>query len=387
MSSVRAGRTVLVLGGGVGGVVAATRLRQLLPRRDRVVLIARERQHLFQPSLLWLAVGRRRPEQIQRPLARLRRKGIEVLTGEIGELAPEARRVRVNGTELTGDAVIVSLGADLAADAVPGLADAGHNLYTLAGALGVRSALERFRGGRVIVVTAAPAYKCPAAPYEAAMLLQDHLKRRGMGAATVEVFAAEPGPMGTAGPDVSAAVRGMIESRGIAYHPDHQLERADPAGRRLHFSGGASTEYDLLVYVPPHRAPAVVQRAGLLGASGWIPVEAHTLQTEAPGIFAIGDVTGIAIPSGKSLPKAGVFAHREAEVVAENLAREWSGRTPERAFDGVGACFIEVGAGRAGYGAGNFYAAPAPVMRLQAPTRYRHLGKVLFEKRWLWGWL
>lgn len=387
MSSVPKGRTVLVLGGGVGGVVAATRLRQLLPRRDRVVLIDRERQHLFQPSLLWLAVGRRRPEQIQRPLARLQRKGIEVLIGEIGELAPEARRARVNGTELTGDAVIVSLGADLAADAVPGLADAGHNLYTLAGALGVWRALERFRGGRVVVVTATPAYKCPAAPYEAAMLLQDQLKRRGMGAATVEVFAAEPGPMGTAGPDVSAAVRGMIEARGIAYHPDHQLESADPAARRLHFRGGASTEYDLLVYVPPHRAPAVVQRAGLLGAAGWIPVDAHTLQTGAPGVFAIGDVTSIAIPSGKSLPKAGVFAHREAEVVAENLAREWSGRTAERAFDGVGACFIEAGAGRAGYGAGNFYAAPAPVMRLQAPTRLRHLGKVLFEKRWLWGWL
>jgi sulfide:quinone oxidoreductase len=350
-----------------------------------VVLIDRERQHLFQPSLLWLAVGRRRPEQIQRPLARLQRKGIEVLTGEIGALAPETRGIRVNGTELTGDAVVISLGADLATDAVPGLADAGHNLYTLAGAQGAWRALQRFRGGRVVVVTATPAYKCPAAPYEAAMLLQDLLQRRGVGVATVEVFAAEPGPMGTAGPAVSAAVSGMIETRGIGYHPDHQLERADPAARRLHFRGGASTEYDLLIYVPPHRAPTVVQRAGLLGAGGWIPVDAHTLRTEAPGIFAIGDVTGIPIPSGKALPKAGVFAHREAEVVAENLAREWSGRAPERAFDGVGACFIEAGAGRAGYGAGDFYAAPAPVMRLQAPTRYWHLGKVLYEKRWLWG--
>jgi sulfide:quinone oxidoreductase len=219
------------------------------------------------------------------------------------------------------------------------------------------------------------------------MLLQDQLKRRSVGAAAVAIFAAEPGPMATAGADVSAAVRGMVEARGIAYHPDHQLERVDPAARRLHFKGGVSADYDLLVYVPPHRAPAVLQRAGLLGASGWIPVDAHTLQTDAPGIFAIGDVTGIPIPSGKALPKAGVFAHREAEVVAENLASEWSGRAPERAFDGVGACFIEAGSGQAGYGSGNFYAAPTPVMRLQAPTRYRHLGKVLFEKRWLWGWL
>jgi sulfide:quinone oxidoreductase len=351
-----------------------------------VVLVDRERQHLFQPSLLWLAVGRRRPEQIQRPLERLRRRGIEVLTGEVADFSPEARRVRVNGSEITGDAVIVALGADLAPDAVPGLADAGHNLYTLAGALGVRRALEHFRGGRVVVLTAAPAYKCPAAPYEAAMLLQDHLQRRNGGTTTVEIFAAEPGPMGTAGPDVSAAVRGMVEARGIAYHPDHQLEAVDPAARTLRFKDGSSTDYDLLIYVPPHRSPAVVRQAGLLGASGWIPVHSRSLQTEVPGVFAIGDVAGIPIPSGKALPKAGVFAHREAEVVAENLAAEWAGRIPERAFDGVGACFIETGSGRAGYGSGNFYASPAPAMQLHPPSRYRHLGKVLFEKRWLWQW-
>jgi len=382
----RQDRTVLVLGGGVGGVVAATQLRQRLPRGDRVVLIDRERQHLFQSSLLWLAVGQRRPERIQRPLARLQRKGIEVVTGDVTELDPGARRVRVNGTSLTGDAVIVSLGADLAPDLVPGLAEGGHNLCTVAGASGVRDALGRFRGGRVVVLTAAPAYKCPAAPYEAAMLVNDHLRRRGAPRTTVEIFAAEPGPMATAGPEVSAAVRGMVEAQGVAYHPSHQIERVEPSTRKLHFTSGASADYDLLIYVPPHRAPAVVSESGLVGASGWIAVDAQTLGTDAPGVYAIGDVTSIPIPSGKALPKAGVFAHREAEVVAENLAAEWSGRTPERAFDGTGACFIETGSGRAGYGAGNFYAAPLPEMRLHAPSRWWHLGKVFFEKHWFWKW-
>ena len=379
-------RTVLVLGGGVGGVVAATRLRELLPRRDRVVLVDHERQHLFQPSLLWLAVGQRRPEQIQRSLERLRRRGIEVLIGEISALDPEAKRIQVNGTHLTGDAVIVSLGADLAPDAVPGLAAAGHNLYTLAGASAIQHALEDFRGNRVVVLTAAPAYKCPAAPYEAAMLIQDYLQRRKPSTAMVEIFAAESGPMGTAGPHVSAAVRGMVEARGVAYQPDHQIAAVEPAARKLRFENGSSADYDLLIYVPSHRAPAVVRSGGLVGASGWVQVDAHSLRTEAPGVFAIGDVTGIPIPSGKALPKAGVFAHREAEVVAENLAAEWAGRGPERAFDGVGACFIEAGAGRAGYGSGDFYAAPVPEMRLHAPSRFWHIGKVLFEKRWLRKW-
>lgn len=380
------GRTAIVLGGGVGGVVAATRLRKRLPDGDRVLLVDRERKHLFQPSLLWLAVGRRRPEQIQRPLERLERKGIEVLTGEVTEIDPETRRVRVDGADLTGDALVISLGVELHPDAVPGLSRGGHDLYTLEGASAVRDGLERFRGGRVVVLTATPAYKCPAAPYEAAMLVNDQLRRRGVREAVVELFAAEPDPMGTAGPDVSVAVRELVEARGIAYHPDHQIESVDAAARTLRFTNGTSAGFDLLIYVPPHRAPRVASRSGLVGEGGWIAVDPRSLRTEAPGVFAVGDVTGIPIPSGKALPKAGVFAHGQAEVVAGNLAAEWSGGSPERVFDGRGACFIETGSGRAGYGSGDFYATPAPEMRFHPPSRLRHLAKVVYEKSWLWKW-
>ena len=87
-------KTAIVLGGGVGGLVAANRLRALLPRKHRVVLIDRQDQHLFQPSLLWLAVGDRAPEQIQRPLTRLSRKGIDVVRAEIERIYPAAKTVR-----------------------------------------------------------------------------------------------------------------------------------------------------------------------------------------------------------------------------------------------------------------------------------------------------
>jgi sulfide:quinone oxidoreductase len=379
-------RSVIVLGGGVGGLIAARVLRKRLRSSDRVVLIDRERQHLFQPSLLWLAVGQRTAENIQRPLDRVVDKGIEVVTGEVTELNPEAKRVRVNGADLVGDAMIISLGADLAPELVPGLSEAGHNIYTLEGASALCRALDEFSGGRVVVLTATPAYKCPAAPYETAMLVNDLLVRRGVRDVRVEIYAAEPGPMATAGPEVSAMVRGMVAAEGIAYHPQQQIERVDPDRRMLHFTTGSSTDYDLLIYVPPHRAPAVVRQAGLLADSGWIAVDAHTLQTRIPGVFAIGDVTSIPIPSGKALPKAGVFANREALVVAENLAAEWSGRATDHAFDGTGACFVETGNGRAGYGSGNFYASPMPEMHFHAPSRWWHWGKIAYEKYWFRKW-
>jgi len=176
---------------------------------------------------------------------------------------------------------------------IPGLAEAGHNFYTLAGAESLRDALAGFEGGTIVVLTAAPAYKCPAAPYEAAMLILDHCRKRGIGAATrVDLYAAEPGPMGVTGPEVSARVRRMVEDSGVAFHPEHQVTRVDGPAKRIIFANEATAGFDLLAYVPPHRAPRVVREAGLVGDSGWVPVDPGTLQTRFPGVYAIGDLAG-----------------------------------------------------------------------------------------------
>jgi sulfide:quinone oxidoreductase len=64
------------------------------------------------------------------------------------------------------------------------------------------------------------------------MLVNDYLRRQGLRDARVDMYAAEPGPMGTAGPEVSAAVRQMVESQGVSYHAEHQLHsRQDRDGR------------------------------------------------------------------------------------------------------------------------------------------------------------
>lgn len=381
-------RTVAVLGGGVGGLVAAHRLRKRLPRTDRVLLITREEQHVFQPSLLWLAAGSRTAEQIQRPLTRLQRKGIEVMTTVVTRIDPVTRTIGTTSGDVSADAIIVALGADLAPDAIPGLQDGGHNLYTLEGAAALSAALQRIDHGRIVVLTAAPAYKCPAAPYEAAMLIQSVLRKRGVAdAVSIALYAAEPGPMAVTGPQVSGAVRSLVESKGIRYHPEHQVTSVDPARRRLTFANGAAADYDLLVYVPPHRAPAVVKASGLVSESGWIAVDRWTFATAWPMVFAIGDVTSVPLSMGKPLPKAGVFAHAQAEVVADNLAATWSNRGATRRFDGHGKCFLETGGGRAGLGSGNFYGEPSPQVALHGPSVWWHWSKVLFEQAWFRRWL
>lgn len=368
--------------------MAARKLRKRLGSDDRIVVVDRAEAHLFQSSLLWVVTGAREADRIRRPLRRLEEYGVEFVRGEIEEIDPASRSMRLNGRTFTSDALIVALGATLAPDEIPGLRKGGHNLYSLAGTEALRDALRRLDGGRVALVTAASAYKCPAAPYEAAMLIEDACRRRGLSnRVRIDFYAAEPGPMGVAGPEVSAAVRGMVEARGVRYHPERQIRSVESESRTLRFTDGTSEAYDLLAYVPPHRAPQVVRSAGLTDESGWIPVDRRSLETSFPSVFAVGDVTHIPLALGKPLPMAGVFAHGQAEVVARNLAASWAGREPDAEFDGHGWCVIETGRGRAGIGKGDFYAEPTPEIQFRGPGRIWHWAKVAFEKWWLWRWL
>lgn len=379
--------SVLILGGGVGGCVVATELRRLLPSDHGITVVERSERFVLGASLLRLILGEARVEDLARPVAALSRRGIEVVAGEVERIDPSARRVIVGGRELGAEHLVVALGAELDPAAVPGLAAAGHSFYALEGAVALRDALARFDGGRIAVLTAAPAYKCPAAPYETAMLIEASLRRRGLRERSeVALYAAEPAPMGVAGPAVSAAVRGLLGARSIGYHPEHQVVRADAATRHLHFANGSSAPYDLLAFVAPHRAPRAVREAGLTGESGWIPVDRATLRTRFDRVWAIGDVTGIPLKMGKPLPKAATFARGEGEVVARAIAAEVSGGAPVGPYAAMGECWVETGDGMAAYGHGDFFGDPTPAVSLEAPSAAAHRAKEAWEREWLERW-
>lgn len=382
-----AGKTILILGGGIGGQVAANLLRKKIARDHRVILIDRKREYVFSPSLLWLMVGQRKLEQIRRPLESLARKGIEVVQADVTRIDPAGRTVVAGDQTLSFDDLIISLGADLAPETIPGLRETAHLFYEPSGAQRLWEAARAFSGGRVVILIAATPFKCPAAPYEAAMLLADYFRKRGLEKkCDISIYTPEPLPMPVAGPVMGNAVKQMVEGSGIAFHPMMKIASVEWSTRELLFENGQRTRYDLLVAVPPHRAPQVAKDSGLAGESGWIPVDPRTLKTRYEGVYAIGDITSIMLPVGKPLPKAGVFAHHQAETVAKNIAAEIAGGNDSEAFDGHGYCFLEMGAGRAGFAGGNFYALPAPQIKLRRPGYHWHWGKVLFERWWLKHW-
>jgi sulfide:quinone oxidoreductase len=140
--------------------------------------------------------------------------------------------------------------------------------------------------------------------------------------------------------------------------------------------------------VPPHRCPSVLVAAGLAPAGGWVKVDRATLETSHPGVYAIGDATGIQLANGMTLPKAGLFAEKEGEAVAARIAARLRGDKPTATFDGRGACFLEMGSGEASTVSGDFFADP-PAAELSAPTQELRAAKERFEMdrlaRWFGG--
>jgi sulfide:quinone oxidoreductase len=378
------GKTTLILGGGVGGIVTANALREQLGKEHRIVVVDKRAEYLFTPSLLWLMVGRRQPQQLTKALPRLLHAGIEVKQAAVEEIDPDRAVVRAGGEDLAYDYLVVALGADLAPEAMPGYAETAHNFFDLDGAAALWPALQHFEGGRVAVLVTALPFKCPAAPYEAAMLIEDALRRKGIrNRCQVKVFTPEPQPMGVAGPDMGVAVAGMMAAKNIGFHPNLPLDHIDPAEKNLVFKNGRHEPFDFLAAVPPHRSPPVVKASALANEAGWIPVDKQTLQTRFENIYAIGDVTTISLKNGLPLPKAGTFAHAEGEAVAARIAAQIGGNMPQATYDGTGYCWIEAGGGSAGFASGNFYAEPNPLVGQPRSGRLWHWGKVMFETYWL----
>ena len=382
-----AGTVTVILGGGTGGLVAAHELHRRLPNGHRVVLVDRSPDHVYQPSLLWQIVGQRDQEQFRRPLSRLERKGIEFRHDEVEEIDLESRSVRTRSGDLDYDFLVVSLGAQLVPETVDGFAQMAYNLYDPQGCAQIHSALEELSGGTIgILITAMP-YKCPAAPYEAAFLTESFIRKKGIRRdVEIHLYTPEQIPMPVAPPAVGDSIADLLSARGIHYHPLFTFKELRPETREVVSSDGRSDRVDLLIGIPPHQAPEVVRSSPLLGVSGFVHVDPKTLRTDHDGVFAIGDVTTIKLPNGKALPKAGVFAHAQAKVVAEQIADEVHGKRSDASFDGKGYCWLELGDGKAGFAGGDFYAEPDPELTLRRPGRTLHWGKVAFEKWWLHHW-
>ena len=373
---------VIVLGGGFGGLAAASALRGRLPAEDEVVLVDRTD---------WFAVGFRKTwalldpgawEEGIRSLTPLALRGIQFVQGEVEAIHPVAKTADVGGARLRSDGLIVALGAEQVPGAVPGFSEHGHNPYAVGDLAQTSKALREFEGGRLLVGVMGEPHPCPPAPYEIAYLLRDFYQERDIDV-DLGVFTPKPSSLPIAGEAGCMIIEDRLEARGIEFLPNRRAMEVESG--TVQFSS-AREDFDLLLGIPPHRAPDVVVEAGLTGESGWIEPDAKTLRTEYEGVYAIGDLTNIQMANGKPLPMAGVFAEAQGVAAAEDIAALIQGRESEAAFEGEGGCFLEVGGGEAVQVQGRFLAEDGPQVEVTEPSADHLEAKHEFEQERLQRW-
>lgn len=375
---------ILILGGGFGGLTAAHELHRLAGDRVELLVVDGSSTFLMGLRKLWMLDGRGSRAEGTRDRVRIAGGAIPFRQGQVEAIDLAGRQVTVQGDRLAYDYLIVALGAQPRPDLVPGGVEGAANLYTADDAEALGPKLAAFTRGRIVIAIAGLPYKCPPAPYEAAFLIDDLLRRRGRrDSVEIEVLTPQPMSLPVAGPAACARVEGTMTLRQIGFRPKSTVARVE--ARQIVLADGSTIPGDLVIFVPAHRPPEVIKESGLASGGEWVRPDPGTLATAAAGVFAIGDVTEIPMPGGTTLPKAGVFAERQAEVVARNIAAIVAGREPDARFDGRGYCFIELGEGQASMIDGAFLADPPDITVLK-PAPEHLAAKVAYERERLQRW-
>jgi selenide,water dikinase len=282
---------LVLLGGGHAHALVLRRFRNFISANLEVSLVTPGPAHVYSGMVPGVVAGHYAAAQARVSLAKLAREaGAELIQGRVLALDPVAKRVLLEqGDTVPYDYVSLNLGS------VPRGA--------VESAIPVKP-FERFiahwhdlleKGPRAprIAITGAG-----AGGVEIAMAMKHALDRRGTGG-SVELFSDRFSfPAGAA-----ARIRHALQAHSIPL----QLKTANPS------------EFDALFSVTGASAPALLRESGLqTDAEGFVLVDASLRSVSHPDIFAAGDNASL---EGATLPKSGVYAVRQAPVLAANLKR------------------------------------------------------------------
>lgn len=382
-------KTILILGGGWGGLTAAHALKAMLPADYRIAVIEKRKSFIFYPSFIRAIIGEKQDaKHIERSLKTLLRKDLEIINEEVININPNTKTVYTNTQAIQTDFIIIATGAELYPETIPGFNEHCLNLYDTSGAFEIYQKLKSFTSGKIEILVTRTPFRCPPAPYEAAFLTEWFMREKGVrDHVDISVYSPEKYPMPSAGPKVGEIIVQMLIAHNINFFPGQTVRSIE--ANKISFADNSEADYDLLIGVPPHDAPKAIVDSGLADATGHIPSHPQTMEildkideltTKYPGVFAIGDIAAIRLLNGTFLPKGGVFAEEQAHVVARNITALINGNKPTAQFNGKGICYVDTGDNMAAQGSGDFYAYPAPIVNLEMPSVESRKAKHEFER-------
>lgn len=392
-------KRILILGAGFGGLAAANFLQKNLSSLSsaeyEITIIDQKDYFMMGLVNLWILSGTRSLEDSKIDLNRLEKRGIRFLNNKITGIDIASKTVKTTGPSTPGieyDYLIIALGTEYALEEVNGfLENGGFNLYDPEQVPELREKLLSLKKGKIAICITSIPYKCPPAPYEASLLINDILVKNGTrDSIDIDIYTPTPITLPVAGAKVSQDVLNLLNNNHIRFHPLHKIQSVPKIGK-IGFENGNWSKYDILIGIPPHRIPEIVRNSGLLAqGQKWINVDKFSLRTKYENVFAIGDVTEIKVNGNVAIPKAGVFAEAQAKVVSQqiidDIANDKTKRPPSR-FEGKGFCFMEIGNEKAGYVVADFYNENGPFTLLEPPSGESYKKKLDFERSKLNEWL
>ena len=392
-------KRILILGAGFGGLTAANFLQKNLSSLSESVeyqISIIDQKDYFMMGLvnLWILSGIRTLEDSKIDLNRLEKRGIRYLNNKITRIDLASKTVNITGSstpKIKYDYLIIALGTEYAVEEVNGfLENEGFNLYDPEQVPKLRERILSLKKGRIAICIASIPYKCPPAPYEASLLINDILVKNGTrDSIDIDIYTPTPISLPVAGVKVSKDVINLLSNNHVNFHPLHKIQTVLDM-EKIEFENGSSVDYDLLILIPPHKVPAIVRNSGLFSqGENWINVDKFSLKTDYENVFAIGDVTEIKVNESVAIPKAGVFAEAQAKVVGQQIVDDIvndKNKQSSPRFDGKGFCFMEVGNDKAGYVAVDLYHEHGPATVLEPPSEESYKKKLDFERSKLNDW-
>ena len=373
--------SVLVLGAGFGGLELSSRLAAQLGDQVQITLIDRNDSFVFGFTKLEVLFGRRDPASVKVHYRDIAHPQVRFRQESITAIDPVAKRVTTDQGSYEADVLVVALGAAYDQNATPGLLEAGYDIYSVPGVERARPVLPTITSGTVVIGVCGMPFKCPPAPSEAALLLDEQLRERGVrDQVGITLVVPTPRPVGPS-KEASERVLARFAERDIRFIGERRVTSLDPATREAVLDDGSRHAFSLFLGVPVHVVPPVVAASGLT-ENGWIPVDRGTLATRFQDVYAVGDVTSV------GTAKAGVFAESAARVVADGIIARVRGTAAPAPFDGTGACWIELGHGQVGRVDVDFFTTPGtPIGRFVEPSAETSAEKGAFAAtrtaRWL----
>jgi len=393
---------VVVLGAGLGGVIMAYEVKDLLGPDHKVSVISKGTSFSFVPSNPWVAVGWRSKDEIEVDLtAAMARKAIALIPEGAARIHPAENRVELStGASVAYDYLILATGPDLAFDEIPGLGPQGHtqSVCTIDHALAAKDAFDRLLANPgPVIIGAVQGASCFGPAYEFAFILETALRRAKVRDRVPITFVTAEPYIGHLGLDGVGDTRGLLESEMRAHHikwiTNARVTAVDPGTmhvEELGEDGALRKTHDLpfafSMMLPAFRGvPAVRGIEGLTNPRGFVLVDRHQRSPAFPNVFAIG--VGVAIPPmgptpvPVGVPKTGFMIESMVTATAENIAALVEGREPREVATWNAVCLADFGDSGVAFVAQP--QIPPRNVNWSASGRWVHYAKIGFEKYFL----